>query len=360
MALSKQRRRRRVMALLLLAACVAAPVLLWQGLDQRLYVGPVSDHFDGARFTNPDKAYAQNFGKVLHWWATREPAPWVVRQKLYPAKPQARVAGDALAVTMVGHATLLLQTQGLNILTDPIWSDRASPFADYGPKRVRAPGIRFADLPPIDVVLVSHNHYDHMDLATLKKLSARDRPLILTPLGNGALLERHGIKAYARDWGQGIKLSEKIGIDVVRVQHGSSRWMVDRNRALWGGFVITTPKGPIIFAGDAGYGDGSSWREIAARYGPARLALLPIGGYEPRWFMAYQHMNPSEAVRAFQDVQAQQALGIHWGVFQLSDEAIDAPRLDLVLAMRKARIPTARFAALLPADVYRDAGDVQR
>ena len=360
MALSKQRRRRRVMALLILAALVAAPVLLWQSLDQRLYVGPVSDHFDGERFANPDKPFAHNMWKVLRWWATREPAPWVVGQKLYPVKPLARVEGDALAVTMVGHATLLIQTQGLNILTDPIWSDRASPFADYGPKRVRAPGIRFADLPPIDVVLVSHNHYDHMDMPTLKRLWLRDHPLILTPLGNGALLERHGIKAFARDWGQGIKLSEKIGIDVVRVQHWSSRWMVDRNRALWGGFVITTPKGPIIFAGDAGYGDGRTWRAIKDHYGPARLALLPIGAYEPRWFMAYQHMNTEEAVRAFQDLEAAQALGIHWGVFQLTDEAIDAPRLDLVLALRKARIETKRFAAFLPADVYSETEAPQR
>ena len=348
------------MALLLVILLVAAPWMLWRSLDQRLYVGPVSDHFDGARFYNPGAPMPDQPWKVLKWWWERDPAPWVVRQKAYPTKPVARVEGDALAVTMVGHASLLIQTQGLNILTDPIWSERASPLEDHGPKRVRPPGIAFADLPPIDVVLVSHNHYDHMDMPTLRRLWQRDHPLILTPLGNGALLERQGMKAYARDWGQGVRLSEKIGIDVVRVQHWSSRNMVDKNRALWGGFVITTPKGPIIFAGDAGYGDGSTWRAIVQRYGPARLALLPIGSYEPRWFMAYPHMNPVEAVRAFQDLQAAQAIGIHWGVFQLTDEAVDAPRLDLVLALYKARIATSRFVAFLPADVYREGAGGQR
>ena len=360
MALSKPRHRRRVMALLLLVALLALPLWLWRSLDARLYVGAASDHFDGAHFFNPQAPFPDNRWQILRWWWNRAPTPWVVGQKLYPVKPQARVEGDALAVTMVGHATMLIQTQGVNILTDPIWSLRASPFENYGPKRVRAPGIRFEDLPPIDLILISHNHYDHMDLPTLTKLWRRDHPLILTPLGNGALLERHGIAAYARDWGQGISLSEAISVDVVPVQHWSSRTMVDRNRALWGGFVIRTPKGPIVFAGDAGYGDGSSWRAIKARYGPARLALLPIGGYEPRALMAYQHMNPAEAVRAFGDLEAQQALGIHWGVFQLTDEAIDAPRLDLVVALRKAGVDTARFAALLPADVYRQGAEAQR
>jgi L-ascorbate metabolism protein UlaG (beta-lactamase superfamily) len=199
-----------------------------------------------------------------------------------------------MAVTWIGHSTVLVQTQRLAILTDPIFSDYASPFPPLGPRRVRAPGIRFDDLPRIDVVLVSHNHYDHMDVPTLKRLWARDRPLIVTSLGNDTLLKSHGIPAVARDWGGQVAVRPGVSVVVERVHHWGSRWGTDRNRALWSGFTVRLPGGNLFYSGDTGFGDGS-WANEAARTGPVRLALLPIGAYRPREMMADSHVDPGEA-----------------------------------------------------------------
>lgn len=316
-------------------------------LDDRYYIGPVSDHYDGERFFNPDHAAtAKGLGAFLRWQLNGERAEWPEQVPVRPAKPAARVEGDAMVATVVGHAGVLVQTAALNILTDPVYSERVSPFAWIGPKRVRAPGVAFDDLPKIDIVLVSHNHYDHLDLDTLQRLWERDRPIIVTPLGNGALMARRGIAAFARDWGDSVGVREDVTVTVERVQHWSTRWRYDVNRALWGGFSVTTPGGNIYFAGDCGYSD--AFAAAAALRGPYRLALLPVGGYEPRWFMKPQHLNPAEAVRAFADLGAQTAIGIHWGVWQLTDEAIDAPRRDLAKALAAASIAPARFQALEP------------
>ncbi len=339
-------------ALLVVAGLCATLFLLRAGLDDRYYIGAASDHYDGQRFFNPGSD-SGNRGALdmLKWKLANGAADWPESVPVTPAKPAARVDGDAMVVTVVGHATVLVQTAGLNILTDPVWSERVSPLSWAGPKRVRAPGIRFADLPKIDIILVSHNHYDHLDLDTLAKLWRRDRPLIVTPLGNAALMARRGITAFARDWGESIGVRPGVEVTVERVQHWSSRRMRDRNRALWGGFTVTTPGGNIYFAGDCGYGDGSMFREAAAKHGPYRLALLPVGAYEPRWFMANAHMNPAEAVAAFRDLQAGEAVGIHWGVWQLTDEAIDAPREALAVALRDAQIAPERFVAAEAGEV---------
>lgn len=316
----------------------------YRSFDDIYYVGPKSSHFDGERFFNPVPFPDNGPLALLRWRLTESRAEWPETIPVVPMRPPARVEGEAMRVTMVGHATLLVQTQGLNILTDPVWSERASPFASVGPKRVRAPGVRFDDLPKIDLVLVSHNHYDHLDLDTLERLWRRDRPAIVTPLGNAALMARRGITAFARDWGGSVGITPQVSVTVERVQHWSSRRMADRNRALWGGFTLSLPGGNVFFAGDCGY-DGSAFREAGAR-GPVRLALLPIGAYEPRWFMKYQHTDPAEAVAAFHDLRARYAVGMHWGTFQLTDEAIDAPAAALADALRQAGIPPTRFPAL--------------
>ncbi|WP_207791610.1 MBL fold metallo-hydrolase [Sandaracinobacteroides saxicola] len=320
-------------------------------LDKPAYVGPVSDHFDGERFFLPGAPNVgdKGVGELLRWRIGRTPAVWPASVPVTPVVPAARVDGEAMVVTMVGHASVLVQTQGLNILTDPLWSARASPVAWAGPQRVRAPGVRFEDLPRIDLVLVSHGHYDHLDLPTLKRLWARDRPLIVTPLGNGTLLAAHGVTALARDWGERVVVRDGIEVIVEPVQHWSSRWGVDRNRALWGGFTVVLPGGNLYFAGDCGY--NAALFRAAARHGPVRLALLPVGAYEPRWFMAEQHMNPAEAVAAMADLGAATAVGIHWGTFQLTDEAIDAPRADLAAALADGAIAAERFPALAAGDV---------
>lgn len=328
------------------AVVVAVMVILPRLLDDRYYIGPVSDHYDGERFFNPGgAAVTKGLGAFLRWQLTGDRAEWPGQVRVVPVKPAPRVDGDAMIATVVGHASVLVQTAGLNILTDPVYSERVSPFAWMGPKRVRAPGVAFDDLPKIDIVLVSHNHYDHLDLDTLQRLWERDRPIIVTPLGNAALMARRGITALARDWGESVGIREDVSVTVERVQHWSTRWRYDVNRALWGGFSVTTPGGNLYFAGDCGYSD--SFAATATR-GPYRLALLPVGAYEPRWFMKPQHMNPAEAVRAFGVLGAQTAIGIHWGVWQLTDEAIDAPRQDLAKALAAANIAPARFQALEP------------
>ncbi len=314
---------------------------------------PLSAHFDGERFFNPWAPDTGNAGfrAFLRWQRTRQPEPWPDRVAITPARPAARIDDGRIEATMVGHATVLVQTRGRNILTDPIWSERASPFAFAGPRRVTAPGIPFDDLPPIDIVLVSHGHWDHLDVPTLRRLWARDRPAILVPLGHARLLARHGVPAIERDWGERVDLGRGWAAVAEPVQHWSSRWIIDRNRALWAGWSLVMPDnaGTLYFAGDTGLGDGHFFRAVA-RHGPVRLALLPVGAYEPRWFMAAQHMNPADAVAAMEAMGAERALGLHWGTFQLTDEGWDAPRRELAQALARAGIAADRFPALLAGE----------
>jgi L-ascorbate metabolism protein UlaG (beta-lactamase superfamily) len=350
-------RRLGTLLLFLAVALCFAPSLIPAFLDRLYYEGPRSDHFDGERFFNPDPGpQAGAHGgpsRYFNRWLRGgdERARWPDRVAVRQAVPPRRVEGGEMLVTWIGHASVLVQTRGLNILTDPIWSERASPFAFLGPKRVRAPGVRFEDLPRIDLVLVSHNHYDHMDLPTLKRLWRRDRPAIVTSLGNESILRGAGIGATALDWTQGISVGGAT-VRIERNRHWSSRWGTDRNRALWSAFTVTLPGGNIFFAGDTGLGDGS-WAREAAKHGPFRLAILPIGAYEPRDVMQANHMNPDEAVRVFETLKPARALGIHWGTFQLTFEGIDDPPRRLARALRDRGIAADRF-------VVREAGRPMR
>jgi L-ascorbate metabolism protein UlaG (beta-lactamase superfamily) len=260
----------------------------------------------------------------------------------------------ALRVSYVGHASLLIQTAGLNILLDPVWSKRASPFRFIGPKRVNDPGVAFADLPPIDVVLVSHGHYDHLDLTTLSRLAAAHRPRVITPLGNDTIMRNHDpvVRAEAYDWNDRVDIGACVAATLVPTHHWSARNLSDRNMSLWASFVIETPGGRIYFVADSGYGEGRHFRSARERHGPFRLAILPIGAYEPRWFMRDQHMNPAESVQAFIDCGAELALGHHYGTFQLTDEPIDAPLVALAEALKAAGIPADRFCTLRPGEVW--------
>ncbi|KKC23806.1 hypothetical protein WP12_22970 [Sphingomonas sp. SRS2] len=336
------------LAVLIAAAYVASPLYL----DRVYYRGPVSGHFDGQRFFNPEGESAQVPRKFLlsRLWGmiTGQAAPgWPESIAVRPSRPPARVAGGAMRVTWIGHATALVQTQGLNILTDPIWSDVAGPWNMVGPSRVRAPGVRFEDLPKIDVVLISHNHYDHMDLPTLQRLWTRDRPLIVTSLGNEAILKEYGIVAATRDWDGMVPVKPGVSVIVERVHHWGSRWGQDRNRALWSGFTVTLPGGNVFFAGDTGFGDGA-WPRDAARHGPFRLAILPVGAYHPRDIFGGNHIDPEQAVSVFRTLSARHALGIHWGTFQLTDEAADAPRGELAKSVMAAGIAADRFITTEP------------
>ena len=240
----------------------------------------------------------------------------------------------------------MIQTAGRNILIDPMWSEHATPIRFLGPKRHNAPGVAFEALPEIDTVLVTHGHYDHLDIPTLSRLAATFSPEFLTPLGNDLTMTSNdaAIRARGVDWHQRIDLGG-VAVTAVPTRHWSARGLFDRNKALWASFVLETPAGKIYAVGDSGYGDGVHFRRVRDRYGPLRLALLPIGAYEPRWFMRDQHMNPEEAVKALADCGAERALAHHHGTFQLTDEAIDAPVLALAAALDAAKLPRERFLA---------------
>ncbi len=274
----------------------------------------------------------------------REPrTPWPASVPVQPTIPPP-LDDAAAVVTFIGHATFLIQTAAGNMLTDPMYSQRASPLSWIGPQRVRQPAVRFDDLPPISTVLLSHNHYDHCDRATLRKLARRFNPLVVTPLGNGRLVRSAGVtRVEELDWWQS-SASGAHEITVTPAHHFSARTPFDRNRALWGGFVVRAGTARLYFAGDTAY--AGFFREIPRRLGAIDLALLPIGAYEPRWFMQSVHMNPAEAVQAHLDVEASHSVAMHFGTFQLTTEGIDEPRRALEEACRVHNVAPSRFSVL--------------
>ena len=268
--------------------------------------------------------------------------PWPSRIDEPPRLPE-RLDGADAVVTFIGHATFLIQTAAGNILTDPMYSQRAGPLL-FGPRRVRQPGVRMEDLPPISLVLLSHNHYDHCDLSTLRALAKRFDPTVITLLGNGALVRSAGVTNVEElDWWEDARTTP-MPITVTPAHHFSARTPFDRNRALWGGFVIRTGDARIYFAGDTAY--RPYFVDIRQRLGPIALALLPIGAYEPRWFMHAVHMNPAEAVQAHLDLDAAQSVGMHFGTFQLTTEGIDEPVTGLRDACTARNVPSSRFRTL--------------
>lgn len=306
----------------------------------------VSDHYNGERFVSPEMEYRPGLLDVLKWKLTTTPASWPerVENKAQPFPPRS-VTGSKMRVTFINHATALIQCSGLNILTDPIWSERSSPVSWVGPKRVRDAGLRFDQLPPIHVVLISHDHYDHLDLPTLKRLEKVFSPKILVGLGNREWLWEEGLRNVVEmDWWHREEINDKVAIHFTPANHNSGRGLFDQDATLWGSFVIESPAGNVYFAGDTAY--GSHFKEARKRLGPFRLSLLPIGAYEPRWFMKNVHVNPEEAVQAHKDLQAKTSVGVHFGTFQLTDEALMAPVEDLKRALKKAKISEDAFRVL--------------
>ncbi len=321
-----------VLLWLAVVLCLAITIIP-RFLDARYYAGLPTGHYNGERFFNPDEAEDDiappkgGRGNFLWRYLTNSDGrpKWPDHVVVNPVAPPARVEGERMVATWVGHATVLVQTQGLNILTDPVWSRTAGPLG-VGPARVAEPGIAFDALPRIDVVLVSHDHYDHMDLTTLKRLWERDRPLIVTSLGNDSVIGQAGVPSRALDWGGRTSIKPGVDIIVTRNHHWGSRWFADRNRALWSSFVVRLPGGNLFFAGDTGPGD-LAWANEAAAYGPVRLALLPIGAFRfaPGQMVTGSHIGPIDAAEAYRRLGASCGIGIHWGTFRLSYEGYDTP-----------------------------------
>lgn len=306
-----------------------------------------SDHFDGRRFFNPTlpKDYEPSRRSVLKMM--REPRsrwPAWIDNKGVP-RLDATLGPDDVAITFVNHATFLIQTGGMTILTDPVWSERVSPFRRIGPKRVRHPGVAFADLPRIDLVLLSHNHYDHLDVATLARLRTSFAPTVLAAAGDGRLLTPLGFeRVHELDWWDERQFGDTLKVTFVPAQHFSARGLFDRRKSLWGGYVIESRGRSVYFGGDSGY--ASHFADIKTRLGSPDIAMLGIGAYEPRWFMQPIHMNPAEAVRAHRDLGSRHSIGMHFGTFQLTAEAIDQPQADLARALAESGVPHSEFVTL--------------
>lgn len=293
------------------------------------------------RFELPNQRGQATFKEIMKWQLSGSRAKWPrhVPNASYPAPPT-RVEGERIAATWIGHSTVLLQTQGLNVLTDPFFSKRASPSQLIGPARVREPGIALKDLPPLDLILLSHSHYDHMDKPALRWLAKNQSAKLITPLQNAS--HAKGFKTVELDWHQSHGHAHAT-ITTLPALHWSKRTISDTNKSLWGAFLIELPAGSIYFGADTGFGTGETFRQVKEKFGSPRLSLLPIGAYEPRWFMAPQHMNPEEAVKAHQLLGSQQSLAIHHSTVQLTDEAIDAPTKALDEALHTTQLSRKDF-----------------
>lgn len=301
-------------------------------------------HFNGKRFYNIgwsaeesmriERNGDEKWG-FIGWMLHRKRAKWTQRT-IKAVKPSPEYTGEWMRIVFIGHATALIQRAWRNILTDPVWSDRASPFSFLGPKRYKAPGVNFEDLPRIDAVLLSHNHYDHMDIPTLKKLSGKyPDMMIYTGLWNKKYLNDRGIlNVVDMDWWSERQHDTSCKVTFLPAQHFSARGITDRNKTLWWGFRLEIDKQSLYFAWDTGY--GTFIEEIKKRYPEGfDIGLLPIGAYKPRWFMAPVHTNPAEAMQMQIDLGVRKALAIHFGTFPLADDAQDEPVQDLIEAKKQ-------------------------
>lgn len=326
-------------------------VIIFGGLMNQALSYTKSDHFDGKKFHNLDvRDDLKSFWSVMKWKWTSTPAQWPERMVNEEHKFETLSPDSKSVVTFINHASFLIQLPGVNVLTDPIYAERASPFSFAGPKRVRAPGINLELLPKIDLVVISHNHYDHLDLETLVQIDQKFHPLFLVPLGDEKLLKKAGIQSVKEvDWWEEYRLKDTKVI-FTPSQHWSARGLFDKSQSLWGSFYFDNGASKIYFGGDTGY--ANHFKEIRIRYGAPDIALLPIGAYEPRWFMKAHHMNPEDAVKAHLDLASMFSIGMHFGTFQLTDEEIDRPLKDLVFAREAFKVPAESFRTLSEGESY--------
>ncbi|WP_421895875.1 MBL fold metallo-hydrolase [Marinoscillum sp.] len=303
------------------------------------YSGPETKHFNGKKFVNTSGVQAKGMIEAFRWMAQRDHGPWT---KNYEREvgPKPTTSSEHLIITFINHSTFLIQWNHLNILTDPIWSERCSPFGFVGPQRMRPPGLHFEDLPHIDAVLLSHNHYDHLDIPTIRQIQAKWSPVFIVPLGVKAHLDQLGIQnTIELDWWNETNMG--ITIRSMPAQHFSGRGMFDRDKTLWSGYLLEHGRRKVYFAGDSGYGD--LFKEIGKKEGPIDVSLIPIGAYLPTWFMSPIHISPREAVKVHQDVKSTVSVGMHFGTFPLADEGQGKAEEDLILALEEAGVNQGAF-----------------
>lgn len=306
---------------------------------------------DGKGFQNAWGEGPRGLPDVLRWMFTRKKSAWPEWVDIKPTTELPPLGAGQVSVTFINHASFLIRTAQGNVLVDPVFSERTSPVGFAGPKRVHAPGVPFDSLPKISLVVISHNHYDHLDLATLRRLALRDQPAVVVPLGNAELVRETGLReVFELDWWQEQSLPSGIVVRALPARHFSGRSLWDRDRALWASFEIRAGGKRVYFAGDTGY--GPHFREIRERAGTPDVALLPIGAYEPRWFMGPVHMNPEDAVKAFEDLGRPEAIGMHFGTFQLTDEKIDEPGLELGRQLKAKGIAVEKFRVPRPGESF--------
>lgn len=330
-----------VLSILLLSAMILLVGYIFSAPGHR---GPVTKHFDGKKFHNISGVEVKGFKSTLKWSLERDLEPWHKNYETdFGSKPND--TETELTITFVNHSTFLIQWNDLNVLTDPIWSERCSPFSFVGPQRMRPPGIAYEDLPSIDVIILSHNHYDHLDLPTLKNLERDFSPVFVVPLGVKEFLAKSDIQNIIElDWWQ--EANAGVNVKSIPAQHFSGRGIFDRNRTLWSGYTIEYSDKKVYFAGDSGYGD--FFKEIGNKEGPMDVSLIPIGAYLPNWFMSPIHMSPLEAVKVHKDVKSKQSIATHFGTFPLADEGQGKAEEDLILALDQMGVPQKKF--LIPQE----------
>ncbi len=338
--------------IVMLLAIVSLPFVVGAFLSGPRYRGPVTDHFDGKKFFTPGGQPPHGLKEVFRWMIGRKRSPWKPDMSISPGRRPLNFFNDGIRITFINHSTFLIQVDGLNILTDPVWSLRTSPFSMLGPRRMRPPGIRLEDLPRIDYVLLSHNHYDHLDLSTLMVISGAHHPEIITPLGVKSFLDSESIRrASDMDWWEEKTLRDEVRVTAVPAQHFSGRGLLDRDATLWCGYVIGTSVGKIYFAGDTGH-HSSMFFEIGKRCGPFDISILPIGAYRPEWFMSPVHTSPEEAVRIHLEVRSKLSIASHFGTFPLADENPEETINDLAAAKKKLNVPEGKFIVLKEGEPF--------
>jgi L-ascorbate metabolism protein UlaG (beta-lactamase superfamily) len=308
---------------------------------------PASDHFDGKRFHNRGNVPAYSLSDEIRiaWELRTKKKNWPARFETTPYRAPAEPVLHGIRVLWVGHSTTLIQTPHLNVVTDPILFDSIGPGV-FGPSTVTNPGLLIDSLPPINLILISHSHFDHLDIRSLHALYDRQRadpPVILVGRGVGSVLKNAGLVSYVEmDWGESVTI-KNTHVHFLEAIHTSRRGVWDTNATLWGSFLIDSPEGSIYFAGDTAY--GPHFRTIFDTYGAPRVSLLPIGAYEPRWFMFRMHMNPDEAVRAQLDLHSQNSIAMHFGLIDNAGESYQAPVDDLSAARQVRGVDAAAFVA---------------